>query len=107
MPEGPGTLFFELHARSEGPINELIFRNCKVYVLSGGVRLGIADEVIELRTGGMVGCGTADIRWMEPLGPLGQEPAPVILWIGAGRIDQHLPGGGQPRLRGSKRKVSA
>ena len=87
MPDGPGTLFLEIHGRMAGPINAGVYRDCKLHLQAGRVRCAIRERTLEMFVGDMVGLRDADLRWIEPLVPLTpEEPPPLLLWMGAGRI---------------------
>lgn len=103
MPEGPGTLYFELHRRSEGDINALLFRDSKILCVAGHIRLDIGGDAVELGPGDMVGYRSADLRWGEPARPLGpDEPPPRILWIGAVRVGKVVKPRGRTVVRRRK-----
>lgn len=104
MAEGPGTMYFELHRRSGGDINALLFRDSKILCVAGHIRLGIGDDAIELGPGDMVGYRSADLRWGEPARPLGEgEPPPRILWIGAVRVGKVVKPRGRTVVRRGKK----
>ena len=87
MPDGPGTLFFEIHDRFEGPINQGVFRDCKLHLQAGRLRCRISEETLELGPGDILACRDESIRWIEPLVSLTpDEPVPLLLWMGAVRM---------------------
>lgn len=84
MPDGPGTIFIEVFGHYEGAINEIYYRDCKIYCQRGTVRCQILESIVELGPGDVAGFRSADLRWLEPAHELrDSELPPLLLWIGA------------------------
>ena len=93
MPEGPGTVFLEIHGRREGNVNAGVYRDAKLYCQTGGVRCAFAERTVELREGDMIGYASADLLWIEPLDPT--DAPSLLLWMGAVSVGKANPDNGR------------
>jgi len=106
MPEGPGATLLEVYGRYENAINPEVYRDAMMHCLRGGVRLGILDEIVELGEGDFVGYVSRNLRWIEPVAPLGEnDPVSLVLWFGAVRLGRVHTMAKRPIVRKPRKPV--
>ena len=82
LPEGPGTIRFELYGTHEDAINAMIYHDCVLLCDDGEAEITVRGNATLLRKGDAAGFRSADLERMVAK----PESFARLTWIGANRV---------------------